>query len=177
MRLSFLRGPLRRAFRGALIIAVLTSAVLFGFPEQTRHFMQTLSGQAEEPDPVTVYPYNFTPYGIEYAVGSGLLGYLPADTADGKLVLKQGYTPSAADGNNLPVRWRYVTGEHANATRDSYPYGATLALPARPSKTAVLTLRFYPDGRVAARYTEHPETAASGNVDAALPGQGWKSKP
>ena len=33
MQSGFLRGPLRRVLRGALIIAALTTAMLFGFPD------------------------------------------------------------------------------------------------------------------------------------------------
>ena len=94
MQSGFLRGPLRRVLRGALIIAALTTAMLFGFPDQTRHFLQTLSGQVEAPDPVTVYPYNFTPQGIDYLVSPGLIGYLPPGAATGKLVLEQAYVPT-----------------------------------------------------------------------------------
>ncbi len=174
MRFPPLRGPLRRALRGAVIIAVLTTVMLFGFPDQARHFMQTLSGEADEPDPISVYPYNFTPYGIEYVISPGLLGYLPPGLADGKLMLKQGYVPAAADKGSVPVRWRYVKGEYASASRDTYTFGASLAL-SSPSKGDVLTLRFYPDGKAAARYTAHPEVGAAGNVDPALPGPGWKT--
>ena len=175
MQFRLLRGPMRRALRGAAIIAVLTVAMLFGFPDQTRHFMQMLSGQAEEPDPVTVYPYNFTSQGIDYLVSPGLIGYLPPGAATGKLVLRQGYVPARANKGRVPIRWRYVTG--ANAPRDgsAYAYDATLDLPASPSKDAVLTLRFYPDGKVAARYTTHPEVAVDGNVDPALAGSDWKT--
>ena len=170
-----LRGPLRRALRGAAVIAVLASAMLFGFPGQTRHFMQMLSGQAEEPDPVTVYPYNFTSQGIDYLISPGLIGYLPPGAASGKLVLKQSYVPAPADKGRLPLRWRYVADANAPRDGDTYTYGATLDLPAAPSKAAVLTLRFYPDGKVAARYTTQPEVAADGNVDAALSGSDWKT--
>lgn len=170
-----LRGPLRRALRGAAIIAVLTMAVLFGFPDQTRHFMQMLSGQAEEPGPVTVYPYNFTSQGIDYLLSPGLIGYLPPGEASGKLALKQSYVPASANKGRLPIRWRYVAGANAPRDGDTYTYGATLDLPAAPSKAAVLALRFYPDGKVAARYTTQPEVAADGNVDAALSGSDWKT--
>ena len=175
MQSGFLRGPLRRVLRGALIIAALTTAMLFGFPDQTRHFLQTLSGQVEAPDPVTVYPYNFTPQGIDYLVSPGLIGYLPPGAATGKLVLEQAYVPALANKGRIPIRWRYVA--QANAPRDgsTYTYGATLELPPAPSKAAVLTLRFYPDGKVAARYTTHPEIAAQGNVDPALAGPDWKT--
>ena len=175
MQSRFLRGPLRRALRGAAIIAVLTTAMLFGFPDQTHHFMQMLSGQTEEPDPITVYPYNFTSQGIAYLVSPGLIGYLPPGAASGKLAIKQGYVPSPANKGRLPIRWRYVTDANAPRDGNAYPYGATLDLPAAPSKAAVLTLRFYPDGKVAARYTTHPEVAAEGNVDAALSGSDWKT--
>lgn len=167
------RGPVRRALRGAVLIAVLTAAMLFGFPDQTRHFMQMLSGQTEEPDPITVYPYNFTSQGIDYLVSPGLIGYLPPGEAAGKLALKQGYVPAPANKGRIPVRWRYVTAANAPRDGDTYTYGATLDLPPVPSKAAVLTLRFYPDGKVAARYTTQPEVAAKGNVDAALSGSGW----
>ncbi|MGN6578541.1 MAG: hypothetical protein ACTHJ1_00970 [Bordetella sp.] len=173
MQSRFLRGPLRRALRGTAIIAALSAAMLFGFPGQTRHFMQRLSGQETEPDPVTVYPYNFTSKGIDYLVGPGLIGYLPPGAAAGKLVLRQGYVPALANKGRIPVRWRYVTAANAPRDGDAYTYGATLDLPAAPSKAAVLTLRFYPDGKVAARYTTEPEIAADGNVDPALAGPGW----
>jgi|GEM_PF-3510873 len=175
MQSRSLRGPLRRALRGAAIIAVLTAATLFGFPGQTRHFMQMLSGQTEEPDPVTVYPYNFTSQGIAYLVSPGLIGYLPPGAAAGKLAIKQGYVPAPADKGRIPIRWRYVKDANAPRDGDTYTYSATLDLPPAPSKAAVLTLRFYPDGKVAARYTAQPEVAVDGNVDAALVGAGWKT--
>ena len=171
------RGPLRRAVRGVAVIAVLTVAMLFGFPDQTHHFMQMLAGQADELDPITVYPYNFTSDGIDYLVSPGLIGYLPPGKADGRLALKEAYVPQRSDKGRVPVRWRYVAGAQAKAPSDgdAYPYGATLDLPPKPSKDAVLTLRFYPDGKVAARYTAHPEVAADGNVDPALAGSDWKT--
>lgn len=175
MQSRILRGPLRRALRGAVVIAALTAAVLFGFPGQTRHFMQMLSGQDDSPDPVTIYPYNFTSKGIDYLVSPGLIAYLPPDAATGKLVLRQGYVPAPSDKGRLPVRWRYVTGANAPHEGGTYTYGATLDLPAAPSKAAVLTLRFYPGGRIAARYTTHPEVAEHGNVDPALTGPDWKT--
>jgi hypothetical protein len=177
MQFNALPGPVRRALRGAVIIVVLMGVMLFGFPGQARHFMQLLSGETEEPDPVTVYPYNFTGYGIEYVVSPGLLGYLPAGAADGRTVLKDAYVPAPQDKGAVPVRWRYVTGEYADKPRDHYDFGATLKLPARPSKDAVLTIRFYPGGGAAARYTTHPETAASGSVDTTLAGSGWVGNP
>jgi hypothetical protein len=171
------RGPLRRAFRGAALIAVLSVAMLFGFPDQTHHFMQMLTGQPDELDPITVYPYNYTSSGVAYLISPGLMGYLPPGKADGKLALKDAYVPQRSDKGRVPVRWRYVTGADAKVGDDgqAYPDGATLDLPARPSKDAVLTLRFYPDGKIAARYTTHPEVAADGNVDPALTGSGWKT--
>ncbi|WP_019937723.1 hypothetical protein [Bordetella sp. FB-8] len=175
MQSRTLRGPLRRALRGAVVIAVLTTAMLFGFPDQTRHFMQMLSGQADPPDPVTVYPYNFTSQGIDYLVSPGLIGYLPPGAATGKRVLRQGYVPAPSDKGRLPVRWRYVMNANAPHGGGAYDYGATLDLPTPQSKAAVLTLRFYPDGKIAARYTTHPEVAADGNVDPALTGPDWKT--
>jgi len=165
-------GSRRRIARGVLLVALLGVAVLAGNPDQVGRWSRYLGIGDEQPaDPVTVYPYNFTGHAVQYALGPALLAYLPAGSADGHTVLKDAYTPPARD-DTLPVRWRYVDGGQA-AEPDRYPYGATLALPARPSRDAVLALRFYPDGRVAARYTTQPEVADEGaSVPAELPG-GW----
>jgi len=171
------RGSGRRLLRGALVVGLLVVAVLASDPAQLGRWARYLGvDDGQPPEPLTVYPYNFTGHGLDYALGPALVAYLPPGAADGRTVLKDAYTPPTR-GDSLPVRWRYVEGDATAARPDSrYPFGATLALPPRPSKEAVLTLRFYPDGRVAARYTTRPEVAAEGGaVDAALPGGDWTS--
>jgi len=170
------RRPARRFLRLVLIVALFAVAAMAANSGALRQWWGAHVGDDRaEADPVTVYPYNFTQQGVEYAIGAALLAYLPPGAADGHTVLKQGYVPPSNDAP-LPVRWRYLNRDQAGAqqARD-YPFSATLALPRRPSKDAVLVLRFYPDGKVAARYTTQPEVAQSGNVAQALPGDGWVS--
>ncbi|ARP93307.1 hypothetical protein [Bordetella genomosp. 13] len=158
-----------------MIVALFGVAGLAANSGQVQQWWAERTGRGAEPAPITVHPYNFTGQGVQYAIGAALLAYLPPGAADGRTVLKDGYTPPAPDAP-LPVRWRYVNGDSAgSAGQTDYPYAATLELPRRPSDDAVLTLRFYPDGQVAARYTTEPEVVQSGSVAQSLTGSGWKT--
>jgi len=156
--------------RVLVTIALLALGFAAASPDAVHDWWRQRFG-ASEPQPVTVYPYNFTGRPVEYLISPGLLGYLPAGAADGRTVLKDAYVP-AADGAPLPVRWRYA-GEGQGGS--AYRYAVTLPAPERPAGDVVLTVRFYPDGEVAARYTTAPETAAAGGqVPYSLPGPGWQ---
>ncbi|WP_144630302.1 hypothetical protein [Bordetella genomosp. 13] len=166
------RGPARRILRLVLIVALFAVAGLAARSDDVQRWLGDRNAAQAEVKPITVYPYNFTGQGVEYAIGAALLAYLPPGAADGQTVLKQGYTPPSDDAP-LPVRWRYVDRSSGQQPTD-YPFAATLKLPRRPSDDAVLTLRFYPDGQVAARYTTQPEVAPGGTVPQSLTGSGWQ---
>lgn len=122
----------------------------------------------------TLVPYNFTSYPLEYRLGDGVTDTLPAHSANGASAQLLAYRPASAQ-EPLRLSWRYLPADGGQVS--SRTFEATLQQPARPPGRSVLTLRFYPEGRVAARYTDAPEMSDRGNVAAELPGDGWVTQP
>lgn len=144
------------------ILGVLLLVIVGYFLQSTlRHL-----GEPREraPWPVNMYTYNFTPYGIEFQLGEHSGGIEQANVANGGSVVIMGYAPTFPD-EPMRISWRYVTGKYRNTPADAYPFIVTLPQHVRPpGENVALTIRFYPEGKVAARYTAHPESADYGNT-------------
>ena len=122
---------------------------------------------------VNIKTYNFTPYGVAFLIGDAVQGSAHPNAATGS---SSSITPlrRVPAGTPVDVRWRYTNGPNATP-RDDYPFRATLREPSRPYGDVSLTVRFFPEGKVAMRYTLKPEISDFENVPAALPGNGWES--
>ncbi len=156
----------------ALGVAAVIAMVAGAYVYEGRSDMQNFQRSALE-GAVTVYAYNFTPYDIAYSTTPGRRWFSDANDASGKNAYGFGYKPTSPEAP-LDVSWRYNSGPQA--TEDgNYPFHATFLQPKRPAGEVVLELRFYPDGKVAARYATTPLGLASGNVDPELPGNDWVS--
>ena len=69
----FRRGPARRILRLVLVVALFAVAGLAATSDDLKRWMGDSGGAQAEVEPITVYPYNFTGQGVEYAIGAALL--------------------------------------------------------------------------------------------------------
>lgn len=121
--------------------------------------------------------YNFTPYAVGYQLGERTGGDLMAYRKEGGGANGAGsvccYKPEYP-GQPLIVRWNYYGGLYGETDRNVWHYEATLN-PSFPKNEMpqTLTVRFYPGGRVAVRYTDQPESSDFGNVSPELSGSAW----
>ena len=126
---------------------------------------------------VSVVPYNFTKYGIDYRIGERWGGSVQPGEANGHGVLLYAYVPGES-GAPMIISWRYVTGEYQGKYQEGsqeYMYTVTLPEPSRKVSDNTLMIRFYPDGKVAVRYTDEPDYSDLENISPRLNKSDWET--
>lgn len=168
------RNLLLRVLLGLLVLVVVVVGGLYAGEAWQTHARAKQYAALVKPSE-TLKTYNFTPYRLKYVLNERYSETLTPNVATGAGTLLFAFQ-FESDKDPLRLSWSYVAPD-GSAEPDSPKYEAILPQPVRPAGRAVLTLRFYPEGRVAARFTETPEIGDFDNVSPELTGEGWVTKP